>query len=252
MEHYTGDSTKALALQAYQPINTVQLNGDFNLHAYQYEAMEWLSNREEEEKDKEMVGSILCLKMGLGKTLITLYKIASDLIIDNTKKALIICSKTIIGEWINDLNKFFGQYTQLKVLIWHPDFRAPGFTSAISYRKYLDSMSEKDLENYHIIITTYEVCQKSNRQTNAEDRITIKGTSGLHEGHIVGYVHPHKGQIRKNVCGAGLLHNFEWDLIASDESQIFCNVKTKTFLSVCSLIGKKKLFDWNSWKKWRF
>ena len=218
-------------------IATIRLNNGFELFDYQQDADRWLEKREGK-------GAILCLKMGLGKTLMTLYQVAKDVLKQKAtgikKMTLVICSKTIVGEWTNDLEKFFGQHSQIKTLIWHADYTPAGQTK-IGYQKYLNNMTQTEMEKYDLVITTYEVCSKSAKSGNTGERIVVRGESGIHEGKIVAYAQPKVSDIRPGKVGADLLHHYHWSRIATDESQTFCNAKTKTFLAVASLIGDTKL-----------
>jgi SNF2 family DNA or RNA helicase len=101
-------------------------------------------------------------------------------------------------------------------------------------------MTAEELEKYDIVMTSYEVCVKSEKIGNASQRILIKG-EGFFEGKIVAYMQPQKEDIKPNIIGHELLHNYYWHRIVTDESQTLCNAKTKTFLAICSLVGKYKL-----------
>ena len=225
------------------PVYTeVVLNDDIGLFSYQEDALRWLKNREADTN--EMNGSILCLRMGLGKTMITLHRIAEDIVENHlkktNKKTLVICSKTIMGEWSNDLRKFFGQYMNIRTLFWHTDFTPPEYSRS-AYRQYLNTIGEQELNKYDLVITTYEMCMKSAKLSHAWMRITILGQGGLHDSKVIGYRHPLQGFRREDTVGIALLHNYDWNRLVTDESHVMCNVKTNTFLSACSLYGKNRL-----------
>lgn len=218
--------------------DTIKLNDGYSLHPYQLQTLEWI---------KEKRNGIVCLTMGMGKSVISLYRVAMDIQESKkdgiSRKTLVICSKTIIGEWLNDLTKFFGQHFSIRVLVWHAEFPSPGLSPKI-HQHHLKTMSREDLNNYDLILTTYEVIGKSAKLNNAVERIAVRGTTGIHADKIISFKHPefptatHDSKAKE---GYKLLHNYVWNRIIADEAQIFCNSKTKTFQSVCSLYGREKL-----------
>lgn len=140
---------------------------------------------------------------------------------------LIVCSKSIMGEWINEMNKFFG--TNISALIYHSEF--------LEKKKY-DNITVKDLRNYNVVITTYDVL--INVSKNYTEEILIRGYEGLHKDKIIGY----KRRLEvngTNIKGPEAFYCLMWSRVILDEAQRICNHKTKAFLAVNSLVAKYRI-----------
>lgn len=105
------------------------------LFPYQLKAVRWVLDRQ-----KRNLNSGLHIKMGLGKTLMTIVCMYESF------NNLVICPKNIIQVWKHEIEKF----TNLKYYVYHQDFNDI---------KKLERLSEKRLNKhfnkYNIIITSY-------------------------------------------------------------------------------------------------
>jgi len=206
------------------------LNEGYSLRSHQKEAINWMRSREAKN-----VGGILALSMGAGKTLIGLYQIASNL---NKKEiSLIICGKTLVSEWVNGINQFFGQKKQIRYLVLHPDYVPNSNIKKIQYKKFLDQLTYSYiLNNYDVIITTYEQATISMKENNSDNWIIEKIYNKIENYRKIN-VSQH-GDSRK--IGIALLHNIHWARVIADEVQQIVNFKTKAFLACASLLCNKR------------
>ena len=72
---------------------------DTILYPYQQKCLKWMLKR---ERSKEAPGGILCLDMGLGKTILTMAVMASN----QVGKTLIIVPTNLVAQWKSELEKF--------------------------------------------------------------------------------------------------------------------------------------------------
>lgn len=206
------------------------------LYDHQKDAIEWCKERQKESHTNEtdvlkIGGGILCLTMGLGKTRSML--VLSQL--EKNNKTLIICSKTLLDEWCIEIKKIFdidvysGELVEdkPKVLLFHQEFS-----------KNIKNMTVEDILKYDIILTTYDVVSKGDAICSASEDTFVRGFEGLHKDKIVSY--KRKTKPTPGLHGQCVLFSIKWDHIITDESQKFCNDKTKVFRAVCALVGKYK------------
>ena len=206
------------------------------LYDHQKEAIEWCKERQKENITNEtdvlkIGGGILCLTMGLGKTRSML--VLSQL--EKNNKTLIICSKTLLDEWCIEIKKIFdidvysgeSYDDKPKVLLFHQEFN-----------KNIKNMTVEDILKYDIILTTYDLVSKGDSLCSASEDTFIRGFEGLHKDKIISY--KRKTKPTPDLYGQAVLFSIKWDHIITDESQKFCNDKTKVFRAVCALVGKYK------------
>lgn len=118
---------------------------------HQRVATRWICEKENKQH-RGMRGGIVSLSMGLGKTLVTLWTIAHTRA-QQTMPTLVLCPKSLITNWGNDCNKFFGK--TLRVLFYHP---------AELKRTAFDTLAMSDLATYDFVVTTYDVCRTTRRK----------------------------------------------------------------------------------------
>lgn len=181
----------------------------FTPYKYQEETLTWLKEREENEY-LGINGGILYLKMGLGKTFISLEHIRR-----NGGTNLIICSKSIINVWINEIKKFLGE--DFKFFVLHNEYS----------KKRV--MSEEFISQYNIIITTYDYCVSGDKKTGASKAL-ILGKNELAKNTNIVYDMASDNR--------GILFSRLWDRIIVDESQNISNFSTKRFKAIYSLPGR--------------
>lgn len=167
--------------------------------------------------------------------------------------SLVVASKTVMFEWRSQgVQKFFGN--NIKVLYLHKDFMG---------KKHIDSLTRKDIVDYDIVITTYDVlvavCRRDayHKQTYemGEDNTMMKGKK-------VAIHHRSRSQCNKpGVKGAGILFCTPWERVICDESQRFANPKTNVYECVMALYGEKmwcltgtpiRNYDTDIWAQFRF
>ena len=202
----------------------------FNLYKYQQETIEWMINTRG-NNTYNACGGILNLEMGCGKTLTSLEYIMQDKKeIDvitplNNNTNLIICSKTLINEWINQINKFYNK-DDIKYLILHKD------------NKEIKKYTVEQLLEYDILFATYTSILFIDKQLNASDfyysidkyennRMLIKKNTG-------------KLVVPNGRTGCNLLYSIKYKNIICDEVHNISNHKTGSFKGIYSLPSKYK------------
>lgn len=189
---------------------------------HQLNGIRWMRNIEKNydighKNQHGICGGILSFKMGLGKTFTSLLH--SMIYRKSNNPSLIICSKTTIIEWKNEIKKHFSDH--IKFLIF----------TKYSLGKNFDSYQQEHFLNYDYIITTYDTlrinCRKwIKRCTKYTENNSIKYHIKLREG------------LEGCYNGSDLLFTTMFERLISDESHIFNNHKTITFKSMMCLRSK--------------
>ena len=237
-------------------LDSVNLISTFSLYDYQRDCIAYMQLREalydtEEQRGmnnghRGVRGGILAVEMGLGKTLmgISLHLIQRELL-DSNKPTLVLCSKSIMNVWKNEIYKFYGE--SVKVLIFHADFMS---------RKQIDATKPDDFLKYDIIITTYhmicganpkkeyEVHDKTQKHGKHSYALTEFGSSTtIQAGRALsqreqGIVDDSRYMNKK--LGKESLMYFYWERVIVDESQVMRNFRTHTYKSFLCLSAKYK------------
>ena len=171
-----------------------------------------------EAKTKQNGG--MSLKMGYGKTLISII-LALETCEDGA--ILVVCSKSLINNWINEIKKFFGGSLPFAVL--HSE-----------YVRDTDSYSPPP--NTKIIITTPQVTLKYYKKYGLENQLIQKkivneGKFGQHE--TIEYNH-----IRSIDPHNGLIYGTQWGVLIIDEFQEYMNITVDTCRSILSIVADHK------------
>lgn len=188
------------------------------LYPHQIDSLNFIYDK---EANGPLRGGIISLKMGMGKTSVILELIDRERINKSDTKTLVVCSKTVMGEWINERNKFF---PHLNMLIYHKE-----------YFKDYNNLTIEMINNYDIIITTYDVIAIIDRTKLYSNDILILGTEGMHKDKIIGFKQKTKPGYPQEEYGPHNLFCYKWKRIVTDESQKFCNNKTKIFRAICAI-----------------
>jgi SNF2 family DNA or RNA helicase len=163
--------------------------------------------------DPKFHGKYLSLPMGYGKTLITLY--AGKHYYNH---CLIICSKTLIPNWISEIKKFYGNGIKYKIL--HKDFMGG------SFNKYCPT------KDTLFVITTPEMARKSYEDNNIEKTFVVGDEERI-------YVKSSKTHTQKT-NGASCIHGITWDAVFVDEGHNYTNIRAKRTLAIASICAKHR------------
>lgn len=172
----------------------------------------------------------ICVPMGTGKTVIALELIRR---IGSQVPALVICSKTLIGSWIAEVEKFYKN--RLCYVVYHPSF-----------------MSKKDFESFQpmvgtdLIITTSETLSKA-YNLNGIAAMFVVGTAEDRGGPfpvlVNRYQVPTQPMIRdlqQAQLAAGWFYAIQWKCLIVDEVQQYTNIDTVKCQSICSLVARRR------------
>lgn len=175
---------------------------------------------------------VLCLPMGAGKTLISLYyiraiKIKIKKIIEKDENytsnnlGLVVCSKSLIGEWESEIIKHFKEFP-MKYEIYHKD-----------YIKNLDKFNPKD--DTEVIITTYDTVRSEYKKDhNIKDNFIRKTNTLPPETY---YRCPMVGE----VYGDSFLFGDQFNITFFDEVQDVSNISTDKNRGCCCI---SSIYKW--------
>lgn len=209
---------------------------EIKLDKHQIEALQWMKNRESITRNvfytdhRSVKGGILSLKQGLGKTLTSIvYTLMSP---KEEFPTLVVGSKTVIGVWYSEIKIFFG--SNIKILFFHKDFLGNN----------LNKITRDDMLQYDIIITSYDLCLSACKDGKYAEECCERGDEhSLQNGKIVSIHVRTLEQVKacnKKLKGKHLIYCIPWNRVFCDESQRFCNPKTKTYKAIMSIYGKYK------------
>ena len=225
----------------------MKLKPEFSLYPYQSEALEWMMKIRKQEIYGSC-GGVLFMDMGLGKSFTALEylrksninnrKIAveeakhfpkqiTDLFRDytfetDTKPSLVICSKTLINEWVNQIEKFYK--VKPKYLILHNDYNK------------IKNISVDDLKQYDIVFTTYHMVARANKILKRSERYIYKNGEGRYQYYVI--EENTNGYLTRNLTGISIIYGLLWENVICDECQTLTNWRTSFFKSIYSLASK--------------
>lgn len=178
----------------------------------------------EEAKYRNKCG--LSLPLGFGKTItslaIGLYKIQH-----NNKKVLIVCSKTLLSNWENEIKKFFGD--KLKYIVLHPD-------------KIADFDNFQLTNNIKMVITTPNVTSKYYKFNNLEEYI-IYTTQRPVVGNLLININNYRtppSPLIDNALGGDILYSTDWGCLIVDEVHNYTNINATNCRSIVALSAKHR------------
>ena len=169
------------------------------LYEHQHKAIEWLQSQEN--------GGMLCLTMGLGKSLTVSYW---SLMVEKAETILLVVSKSLVANWISMLDQFF---PSLSYDILHADIGKDP-------RKY------ENKNNVRFIITTYDVVMSMASLHSINMLVLRKGFNRT------------KHTMASEGKGSWLFKT-RFDVIIADESQIFRNPCGRLFSAMLGLTANK-------------
>ena len=216
----------------------------FNLFDHQLEALKWMRYREE-NPSQGMAGGILCMKMGMGKTLTALAHVLTRP--RTLFPTLVVCSKTVLTEWMSQGKDKFFIKDMVKFLIIHKDFTD------------LESLHRHSLQNIDVVLTTYDTLMIAQKKVD-----TVSSLLEYNPNGSVATIHCQRSFEAANkphLLGVGILYGTPWDRVICDESQRFANPESVIFKSVMALHGRFKWcltgtpirnYETDIWSQFRF
>ena len=196
----------------------------FSLKDYQIELLDWIEKKSL-GKHGSPRGGIISIPMGTGKTFTTLCKIMMDY--EKTKRpSLIICPKSIVSVWSEEIEKFFPEDEGKHLLVCE------------NKTNLLKKFDIKLLNNVKIVITTYSFLLNMGKKREVIDKVISKQNDRITSIDLRRI--PKKEPNYKDLYGDELLFEYIWENTVLDESHKVCNLKSKSFLTLMYLISKKK------------
>lgn len=155
----------------------------------------------------------ISIPMGGGKTLIALT------IIERLKGLnLVVVSKSLIGNWKGEIDKFFGNKLNYEIL--HPEFI-----------KNIGTWVPHD--NTQLIITTPEIIAKAFTEGKIDEKCVVRIRNGF-EAEIKHYLRPTKVYSQTRF-GLQFLFGIQWRSLFIDEIQKHNNVSTDKCMGIASI-----------------
>lgn len=155
----------------------------------------------------------LHLPKGSGKTFLSMVVALHQT--DNP--ILVICSKSLIGHWVNEISKFFED--SIKVQVCHS-----------AYCK--DIKSWKLLEDSRVVITTPDHIRKVYTEKKIE-HLLIKQIYVMPA--YVNFYHLPENPVLRSTLGPASLYSLKWGCVIIDESQDHLNIMSNKGRSLCLL-----------------
>lgn len=207
-----------------------ELRGE--LYRHQTEALEWM-NSIESAPQHGMVGGILSLTQGLGKTLTALTQIVrkyNETPQESRRPSLVIVKKAVIPEWNRCIRQFYPELLP-DTVFFHADYMGRGS---------IDAMTKDFLLRKAVVITTYQTLMYRGYK-DAIDCCLEYGDDNTRFRRKVMAVHCRKlSQCNRVVTGKRTLHYTPWRYVFADESQVFANPRTATYRAVMGVYGENK------------
>jgi superfamily II DNA or RNA helicase len=149
----------------------------------------------------------LSLPLGSGKSIIALV-LSFYFTQNNELPILVVCSKSLITNWIEQIEKFYGK--QLKYKIIHPSMS--------------DVTQLKIKKKYHIYIITTDVLAKAYKNHFITNSF-IKQVYVNRGIFMNTYNVPYKPYLNHTIAD-GLLYSIQWGCLVVDEAQLYTNINT--------------------------
>ena len=199
---------------------------------YQCQAIAWMKGREALPRNDHygLRGGIICMKMGLGKTLASLTHSLTTPKRPGDFPTLVIASKTVAQEWkLSGVKKFFDD--RLKAIYLHKDFMGAA-VNAVTRRHVLGA---------DIVITTYDACMSACKNGDWWEDCFERGEQGIHKDKIVQIHNRTRSQSDDpSKSGLDIIYATPWARVIADESQRFNNPKTSLYKAMMAVYGEKK------------
>jgi superfamily II DNA or RNA helicase len=167
----------------------------------------------------------ISLALGSGKTLLSIVLSIIQVKQSGHNSILVVVSKTLIENWVNEIKKFFGD--SLKYIILHQE-----------YTKLNDFELSKERLNF--IIITPETLTKSFKDNGIKEKFLtyqVINEGRFNEHVVIRYNKPTRPYSNVDK-GLGLLYSISWGCIIVDEVQKYTNItsdRCRAIGSLCSL-----------------
>ncbi len=242
-------------IQRYQ---TPPLNPPYELYNYQKDTQQWMERLENQAYGRNsqlnhgIVGGMLVLSMGLGKTLISLYHTFK---MQKEKKeqfpTLVIASKTVLQEWRREgIDKFY------------PESRVCYFHKEIMGKKKYDAITSEELRSCSIIFTTYDVLLYFYRKLDLKLEVCILGAQfTAHYNQVIRVDVRARPDYDPTFTSGKAIYYMPYSRVIVDESQRIANYSTKTFKAIMAVYGRFKFllsgtpvrnYETDLWSQLRF
>jgi SNF2 family DNA or RNA helicase len=219
----------------------------FQIHSHQISALEWMRKRELTNQ-YGLRGGLLCLWMGLGKSLCSTLQILCYK--ESNFPSLIVTSLTLLYSWkSSNFDRFFGN--RLKILYFHKDFLG---------ENAIHQITRSTILKYDIVITTYDVVNLAAKSTDYHTR-GFEYSSGKQTKLTSIHLPTYEMADMPKVKGLGIIYGTPWERVVCDETQTFANPETNTFKSIMGIYGRYKWclsgtpirnYDIDIWSQLRF
>lgn len=164
----------------------------------------------------------LSLPLGSGKTLISLllslHQCQEDGVI------LVVASKSLISNWMYEINKFFGD--ELKYEVIHQSVMKGNINKW------------KINEDTKLVLTTGDVLSKFYKENNVSNMF-IKQEFRNVVGYTNVYLKPNKPFLTHNI-GGGIFYSIKWGCLIVDEAQVYTNILTNKCQSIGSVCADNR------------
>lgn len=214
----------------------IPFKNNYNLYDYQIDTIKWMKEREKNKSFNGIKGGILCLEMGLGKTLISVGHVLTSP--KEEWPCLVVVSKTLLNEWkIACIEKFF-PIGSVKVLYLHKDFMCDEKNDKIKIK----DINRDYIKTRDFVITTYEVCSSVCKANGFYEQILTRGAENtLMKDKIVCINSRTRLQADiPKATGLQVIYGIPWSRVICDESQRFVDPKTFTYKCMMTLYGDNK------------
>lgn len=207
-----------------------------DLYSYQKQAINILRSWEKSESLHGVVGGILAFKQGMGKTR-TMLELFYQNKQEEAEPNLVVCKKSNVQIWIKEIDKFYEDKLEYLVL----------------YKDYLGSdptkVSKETLNQYDVIITTYEVVRDQFYKAQLPCFIIRETNLSRSESKLYRYneiPNGYKININKKLDPESddatpqvytSLFSNKWNRIIADESTEFSKHTTKLCYAMIGLCG---------------
>jgi len=208
-----------------------------NLHAYQIKIVEKIKQWKHNvlKKEDALKGGILSCEMGLGKTVMSL----SFLEWNRGKMNMILCDKSTITTWVNEIKKHYNGI--LNFIILHSSYINGADTITIQTLKELKV--DVVIVTFEYLISKFDLkkkclkVRKKNCRSMMPDLYSYDEISKMKEANrcvVEGAVKIKNTQPKKFES----LYDIEWDLIIMDETTRIMKMTSNASISATALFSK--------------